>query len=658
MMAKGDTEDFAPLMREVATRLLGKPTQQRGDELRYGRQGSLSVDLKKGTFFDHEASEGGGVIDLILRQNGGTKAAALAWLEEQGLRGEPPRDNVIDRSLRGFWVTSSGEDARNLSEPAQTHGVKLKAGQKIVATFNYFDGSGTLLYRSHRIEPGDNGAHKTFRQDRPDGEGWAANAGEARVPYRLPELLASDGPVYLAEGEAQADKLASWGLTSTSLKNWSEDFAQVIAGRAVYILPDNDAAGVKQAQKARELLEQASCRVMEVALPGLPDKGDILDWEGNADDLAALVAKTGLPHPVLPFVWFADARPNLDANDFVEGMLTDGSMSVIYGPSNCGKTFFVIDLALHVAWGREWRGRVVEKGAIVYLSLEGAQGVQNRMAAFSAHHKCGPLPFIAMPKPVNLLDNEADVKAVIELVHYIAAKTELPVRMVIVDTLSRAMAGGNENSSEDMTALVSNCDKVRNQTGAHVCIVHHSGKDEAKGARGHSSLRAATDTEIEIKRDPEIARSVVRVAKQRDLEAADPLGFTLQAVQLGINRRGKPVTSCVVLDAEETFLTGRGGTLTPKEQDAWGTLLEMFEEAQSIEQIDPETGEIANVPPPVSVALWKERLEQGGTLGGNNEETRKVQFRRLRNSLRTKMNLQFYNGFVRRGEQGGTWGGT
>jgi len=633
MMADKGKDNFAPLMREVATRLLGKPTSQRGQELRYGKQGSLSIDLGKGTFFDHEACEGGGVIDLIRRQNGGNAASAMAWLEHQGLRDTKPQGNVIDRSLRGFWVASDGSDVRIVSEPAEVHGVKLKPGQEIVATFNYFDRDGALLYRSHRIEPGDNGARKTFRQDRPDGQGgWASNAGDARAPYRLPELLASDGPVYLVEGEAQADKLASWGLTATSLKNWCEDFAQAVTGRAVYILPDNDAAGAKQAQKARTLLEQAACRVVEVTLPGLPDKGDVLDWEGNADDLAALIGKTGLPHPSLPFVWFEDAKPNLDANDFIEGMLTDGSMSVIYGPSNCGKTFFVIDLALHVAWGKQWRGREVERGAIVYLSLEGAQGVQNRMAAFSEHHKCGPLPFVAMPKPINLLNDDADVRAVIQLVEYVGAKTELPVRMVIVDTLSRAMAGGNENSSEDMTGMIGNCDRIKHATGSHVCIVHHSGKEEARGARGHSSLRAATDTEIEIKRDPEVTRSIVKVVKQRDLEAIDPLAFTLKSVMLGTNRRGKPVTSCVVLDAEETITLGRFQGLSGKAREALEVLCELIE-ARSI---DPQTGEISAVPAPVFTGDWKQALGTTGTISRDNQETARRQFNRLLTTLKNK----------------------
>lgn len=286
----------------------------------------------------------------------------------------------------------------------------------------------------------------------------------------------------------------------------------------------------------------------------LPPYDDAPDWVEDGEPVIDEPASSEDPSkPRLPFFWFHDAQPNLDANDFVEGLLTSSAMSVVYGPSNCGKTFFVVDVALHVALGRAWRGREVDQGAVVYLSLEGAQGIRNRLAAFRAHHKLDgeQLPFVAMPQPVNLLNEDADVNAVIELVKHVATETGLHVAMVIVDTLSRAMAGGNENSPEDMTAIVGNCDRIRDATGAHVCIVHHSGKDEARGARGHSSLRAATDTEIEITREQDGDVSNVRVAKQRDLEAGDPFAFSLQSVPLGTNRRGKDVTSCVVLGAEK-----------------------------------------------------------------------------------------------------------
>lgn len=373
-----------------------------------------------------------------------------------------------------------------------------------------------------------------------------------------------------------------------------------------------------------------------------PQYDDYPEWAGDVEPVmdepvAQAVATMREPNedPSLPFFWFTDAAPDLDANDFVEGMLTSGTMSVVYGPSNCGKTFFILDMALHVAWGRSWRGREVDRGAVVYLSLEGSQGIRNRLTAFRRHHGLDSerLPFVAMPKPINLLNDNADVAAVIELVRHVEWQTELPVRMVIVDTLSRAMAGGNENSPEDMTALIGNVDRIRDTTGSHVCVVHHSGKDDAKGARGHSSLRAATDTEIEIKRDPELTYSSVRIAKQRDLEAADPFGFTLHRVPLGVNRRGKDVTSCVVLESDQTVVLARDpDKLSPKETAA----LESLERCLVAGGFEIETGRNGDVTQAVTLHSWKRSLQALDVIARNNDDMARPQFHRLKKGLEKK----------------------
>jgi hypothetical protein len=244
-----------------------------------------------------------------------------------------------------------------------------------------------------------------------------------------------------------------------------------------------------------------------------------------------------------------------------------------------------------------------------------------------------------MPKPVDLLDSQADVNAVVQLIEYVAHHKNLPVRLVVIDTLSRAMAGGNENSPEDMTALISNCDRIRDTTGAHVCIIHHSGKDEARGARGHSSLRAATDTEIEIRRDPALTRSTARVAKQRDLEADQPFDFTLKPIALGTNRRGKDVTSCVVLDAGETVVIARDETtLSDKEMQALQCLMETMD-ARGVEEIDRNNGVVVSV---VSVDDWKVRLQATETVSRNNADAARVQFNRIRKALERKGKIAFY----------------
>ena len=518
--------------------------------------------------------------------------------------------------------------------------------------WHYTDAEGTIIASVYRFEP--EGGGKEFLP-------WDAvkrryGNPDIRPLYNLPGILQSSR-VVVTEGEKAAQHLIDRGICATCVMGGSNSplertDLEPLAGKEIIIWPDADEPGRKFGASFAQAVEPIAKGVRVIELPeGKPEGWDAADTDQPEAFLGMSVTPSEAK-PALPFFWFSEAEPDLAANDFVENMLTNGSMSVIYGPSNCGKTFFVLDMALHVAWGVEWRGHAVDRGAIVYLSLEGAQGVRNRISAFRKHHGIDELPFIAMPKPVNLLDDQADVSAVIQLVKHVASVTGLPVRMVIVDTLSRAMAGGNENSPEDMTALIGNCDRIRDETGAHLCVVHHSGKDEARGARGHSSLRAATDTEIEIKRDPNLTRSTVRVAKQRDLEAADPFAFTLKSVALGTNRRGKDVTSCVVLEADETVELARSEhDLSPKESEAFACLIDLCSDPE----IDPETGEISDVPPLVSMRVWKEAMEQGGTLNGNNPESAKVQFRRIKNALKNKKKIYIDGGNV---QPRGTWGNT
>ena len=100
-----------------------------------------------------------------------------------------------------------------------------------------------------------------------------------------------------------------------------------------------------------------------------------------------------------------------------------------------------------------------------------------------------------------------------------------------------------------MALFVKACDFLRQETGAHLEVIHHAGKDTARGARGHSLLRAATDTEIEVTagaRSPEgWATGRIAPSKQRDLEFAAPLDFTLKPVALGAPEDG--IRSAVAL---------------------------------------------------------------------------------------------------------------
>ncbi len=135
---------------------------------------------------------------------------------------------------------------------------------------------------------------------------------------------------------------------------------------------------------------------------------------------------------------------------------------------------------------------------------------------------------------------------------------------------ARAMPGGDENQGKYMGKYLFEKDRIRAATGAHVMSVHHCGKNEDNGARGHSSLRAAMDTEIRVSRPSEGLVSLVTVTKQRDLPAIDPMAFSLETVELGADRRGNAITSCLVnpegeIPSPQSKSPGRKAKCTPED---------------------------------------------------------------------------------------------
>jgi hypothetical protein len=170
-------------------------------------------------------------------------------------------------------------------------------------------------------------------------------------------------------------------------------------------------------------------------------------------------------------------------HDFVEGLLCDGQCSVIYGDANVGKSFFTLDLAYHVALGWKWRGLDVDQGAVVYIAGEGGAGMRRRVDAFREEHgieETAIAPLIIVPVAINFRDDK-EIAGLIELVRRVTEQEGIPVRWVIVDTLSRALAGGNENAPDDMGALVRGADRVRTATGCHLTLIPPLGQERREG---------------------------------------------------------------------------------------------------------------------------------------------------------------------------------
>lgn len=289
--------------------------------------------------------------------------------------------------------------------------------------------------------------------------------------------------------------------------------------------------------------------------PGAITMGSLIHWAGVAahdlpshggqvagdDDLADEVPrKLTLP------LSFGSLGFDRSSQYLIKGLLPAECTSSIYGPSGSYKSFLAISWACHIATGKSWDGRRVEKGAVIYVVGEGGTGVPRRIKAWENTHGedaanlcCVNQPvFVAAPLQVEQLRLAAE---------HVKQATGLPVALIVIDTLARCFGGADENKASDMGGFISGCDAVKAATGATVLVVHHSGKDETKGARGSSSFRAALDAEFLVKRETVGAKALVLTCtKQKDAEEAESRAYDLSERFLYTDSDGEDVTSLAV----------------------------------------------------------------------------------------------------------------
>lgn len=573
----GGGDKFSHHARAVAIDLLGEPNKALSSqhELRFGKQGSVSVDLQKGTFFDHQEKAGGGVLWAI-QQYGGARVeggGAVAWMRERGYDVEDDRPAPAPRQQAG---NNRLDPAGNWLPPT------VPDGGKLTKTYDYRDAAGVLLYQVCRYDWTDpenpKGHSKTFLQRRPDltkPNGWSYKVKDkiTPVPYRLAELLADirDGfPVFLVEGEKKVDMLRALGVPATcnhgGAGKFPEELVQHLSGADVIVLPDNDEAGKAHADLVGRKLDGVARRVRLLHIPGLPEKGGVDDWlpaGGTAEKLYDLVDEAARDFEAQPYesrfgavTWRDIDAPGKGYEYLVKGILTKNEVSMLLGESQSGKSFIAIDLAMSVARGEPWFGARVMQGGVIYQAGESATGVRRkRLPAYRQYYNAArlPLPFVLLQSPVDLYNSDEDCEAFIEECrHWARTFGRVPLELIVIDTFNKATPGANENDGKDMGAVLARCDRIRRETGAHVQLVHHLNSGGNK-ARGHTSLFANVENVITVKKIEDASDGdgrplrEWRLAKQKDGEDGVQKRFVLKAVQIGYDDDGDPVTSCVVM---------------------------------------------------------------------------------------------------------------
>jgi len=251
---------------------------------------------------------------------------------------------------------------------------------------------------------------------------------------------------------------------------------------------------------------------------------------------------------------FDDIRLSKRRRDLVRGIIPRVGLAVVWGKPKCGKSFWLFDCLMHPALNREYRGRRVQPGAVVYCAFEGQSGLEARVEAFRLHrmyNHAGAVPFYLQPVTLNLVkDHRVLIKVIRDQLG------DVPPIAVALDTLNRSMPG-SESSDEDMSAYVKAADAIREAFECAVVIVHHCGVEGTR-PRGHTSLSGAVEAQIEVKRDAS-DRIVVEVELAKDGPQGAQIVSTLEAVVVGQDEDGEDITSCVICPCEDIPQPAKAG---------------------------------------------------------------------------------------------------
>lgn len=227
--------------------------------------------------------------------------------------------------------------------------------------------------------------------------------------------------------------------------------------------------------------------------------------------------------PVNPIVWLFQ--------DYLE----QSALAVLFGPPGKGKSFLPLHLACCVATGKSFHGLEVQQGAVFYIAGEGLQGLARRVRAWSLHNakSLDKVP-LNISKGAAELDHATQAVRVAETIQLLVGTCgQIPALIVIpIDTFARNF-GGDENSAADVGRFVREVDRhLRLSWNASVLILHHSGKDSERGARGSSALKGAVDVEYELSRNAKEGLITLTARKMKDAEEPPPLAFELVSIDI------------------------------------------------------------------------------------------------------------------------------
>jgi RecA-family ATPase len=324
--------------------------------------------------------------------------------------------------------------------------------------------------------------------------------------------------------------------------------------------------------------------------------------------------------PTLEIFWGDEDDGADDLEPLIDGFLYQHSVAALYGQYGEGKSFVALDMALSIATGRPWFGHAVERGPVLYVAPEGYTGLKRRRAAWAKHNALSRAPgdFALVRGSMDLMKPDG-----VTLESLAREAQQRGAVLIVLDTLNAIFGGADENDSAAMSKARRELERLRDLSGAAVLAIHHAGKDVSRGLRGSSVLGGALDTALLIHESRIISRAPK--GKQKDMEAAADIAFSLQSIELAPDRKGNPVSSAVVIaGASECVEDEEKTAMNERERAA----LEALERLHGVAELCGEKG--------VSIDAWRNAFCKTPAVSQLNAAAQRQAFKRAKDALEGK----------------------
>jgi hypothetical protein len=341
--------------------------------------------------------------------------------------------------------------------------------------------------------------------------------------------------------------------------------------------------------------------------------------------------------PQIPLTLLSEIPLGKSPLYLVRKFIPRAGLVVIWGPPKCGKSFLAFDISMHVALGWDYRGRKVKCGTVVYCAFEGQTGIPARAEAFRqrfmADQTLDGVPFYVVTLRLNL------VGEFLNLIHAIRLQASVPA-LVVLDTLNRSLQG-SESSDEDMTAYVNAAEAIKDAFHCAVMAIHHCGHNDSR-PRGHSSLTAAADVQIKVRRD-DLDNVVAEVEAAKDGPEGETVSGRLETVTVGTDDDHEPMTSCVLVPCDDEPSAPRGKKVRGAAKIALDLLHKTLDENQVAV---PTTPHIPKNPRTTLLSMWRRYCDAGMVSDSDKPDSKRKAFVRVSKKLHELEIIGVWNDFV------------